>query len=467
MGTFFGLQVALSGLQAQQRALMTISHNITNATTEGYSRQRVELQANAPYTNPALNSPLGAGQLGTGVTIAQMNRMRDTFIDASFRATTSSHGQFDARSEALAAIDVILNEPGNAGLAALLSDHWGAWQSLTTQPDSAGAREAVRRTGEALADGMGDLAGEFTRATTDAGSRITLQVGRANQIAGQVNTLNLQIAKSVAFGDSPNDLRDQRDKLLDELAGLTDITVTENTAGKVSVAIGGQLLLDATTDTANALAIDAAGAATVGGVGTTITTGSLRGQVDIRNSVVGGATGYLAQLDTFAAALIASVNTQHAAGFGLDGTTGNNFFSGTSASTIALDAAIAGTVDKIAASDTAGNLPGGADNALAIAQLQFLVQSIGGQTTTIDGYYQGLVSRIGVDVDQDRRLTEVQAGVLEAVRARRESVSGVSIDEEAAEMIRFQKSYNAAARMVTTIDEMLDTIVNRMGLVGR
>ncbi|MGI9539047.1 MAG: flagellar basal body rod C-terminal domain-containing protein, partial [Miltoncostaeaceae bacterium] len=233
------------------------------------------------------------------------------------------------------------------------------------------------------------------------------------------------------------------------------------------VGIGGQLLVDSSTDTVNALAIDAAGAATVGGVGTTISDGSLRGLVDVRNTVVGGTGGFQDRLDTFAAALIGTVNTAHAAGFGLDGTTGNNLFAGTDASDIAVDAAVLGSTDKVAAASAAADLPGGADNAVAIGQFQFATQVIGGQTTTIGGYYQSLVASVGLEVDQSARLAAVQLGVVDAARERRESVSGVNIDEEIADMIRFQKSFNAAARMMTTVDEMLDLIVNRLGIVGR
>jgi flagellar hook-associated protein 1 len=272
----------------------------------------------------------------------------------------------------------------------------------------------------------------------------------------------------VAVGQTPNDLRDQRDLLIDQIASYANVTVTEpGTTGKVSIAIGSQLIVDGTTDTVGTLAIDAAGAATVSGVATTITNGSLRGNVDIRDTVIGGPAGYLAQLDTFAAALSSSVNARHAAGAGLDGSTGNPFFAGATAAGLGLAAPIIASVDAIAASDTTGNLPAGADNAISLAQLQFVVQPIGASTTTLDGFYQQMVARIGVETDQASRMAQVQQGVLAAAQSRRDGVSGVKLDEEMADMVRFQKSYNAAARMITTLDEMLETIVSRMGVVGR
>jgi flagellar hook-associated protein 1 FlgK len=466
--TFFGLNTALSGLLTQQRALNTVTHNLTNATTKGYSRQRVDMAAATPYTNPALNMPVGPGQIGTGVIATQHARLRDQFIDLSYRQGASDLGQFQSRASALQGIDTVIDEPGDTGITSLLKDFWGGWQALSLSPESAAAREAVRHAGQALADGFGDLNSQLVAAQNQADLRLNGQVARVNDLAGQINELNQQIAMVVAVGQEPNDLRDMRDTLLDELSGYTDAAVTENgTTGKVTVAIGGQLLVDGGTDTVNALAISGAGAATVGGVATTITSGSLRGLVDIRDTVIGGATGYLAQLDTLANAVATSVNARHAAGYGLDGTTGNNFFTGTTAATIGLSAPIQASVDAIAASDTAGNLPAGANNAIALAQLQFVVQTIGASTTTLDGFYGQMVAKIGVDTDQATRLADVQQGVLDAAQSRRDSTSGVNLDEEMSDMVRFQKSYNSAARMITTLDDMLETIISRMGLVGR
>lgn len=466
--TFFGLNVALSGVVTQQRALNTVSHNLTNATTPGFSRQRVNMQAATPFTHPGLNNAVGPGQMGTGVVAQAYTRLRDQFADLSFRSGTSDLGQFQAKADSLTNIDTIIDEPGDTGLTSLLSKFWDSWQALSVNPDSSASREAVRAAGESLAQGFRDLNKQLTDSQTEADTRIGLGVTRVNELGAQVNELNKQIAMVVAVGQEPNDLRDMRDQLIDQISAFTDVSVTPPSAtGKVSIAIGGQLLVDGGTDTVNALAVSAAGAATVNGVATTIASGSLRGQIDMRDTVLGGANGYLAQLDALAGAVSGSVNARHAAGFGVDGSTGNAFFAGATAATLQVSAPILASVDAIAASDTAGNLPGGSDNAVSLAQLQFVVQAIGPSTTTLDGFYQQMVARVGVDTDQANRLAQVQTGVLEAAETRRAATSGVNIDEEMSDMVRFQKSYNAAARMVTTVDEMLDTIISRMGLVGR
>lgn len=183
--------------------------------------------------------------------------------------------------------------------------------------------------------------------------------------------------------------------------------------------------------------------------------------------MIGGAQGYIAKLDAMAASLITETNTRHSAGFGLDGSTGNDFFAGADASDIAVSAAVKGSTDVIAASSTAADLPGGSGNSVSMAQLRFANLAIDGATTTIDGAWGAWVSKLGSDTDQANRLREVQQNVLHVATSRRDAVSGVSLDEEMADMVRFQKSYNAAARMITTMDGILETIVTRMGLVGR
>ncbi|WP_217915128.1 flagellar hook-associated protein FlgK [Miltoncostaea marina] len=466
--TFFGLNSAVSGILTAQRALNTVSHNLTNATTPGYSRQRVDTAAAPAYAHPGLTTAVGVGQLGTGVVATQYARLRDGFADLSHRAATSDVGQFEARGQALSTIDTVLDEPGETGISHLLSGYWGAWQTLSLQPDSAAAREAVRQAGDDLARGFNDLSRGLAASQAEASARIELGASRVNDLAGQVNELNKQIAMVVAVGQQPNDLRDQRDLLIDELASYANVTVSEaGAAGKVSIAIGSQLIVDSTTDTAGTLAIDAAGAATVNGAATTIASGNLRGLVDVRDAVIGGPDGYIAQLDTLAATVATAVNGRHEAGFGRDGGTGTPFFTGTTAATIGISAPVRASVDAIATSGSAADLPAGSDVAVGIAQLQFLVQTIGASTTTMDGFYAQFVSRVGLDTDQASRMAQVQKGVLAAAEARRSSVSGVNLDEEMTDMVRFQKSYNAAARMVTALDEMLETLVSGMGVVGR
>ncbi|MCB0882553.1 MAG: flagellar hook-associated protein FlgK [Thermoleophilia bacterium] len=465
--TFFGLSSAFTGIAAHQRALDTVNHNVGNTDTAGYSRQRVELSANVPYTNPAWNTPTTPGQLGTGVKIQEMVRVRDQFIDVQYRDQNAKLGTFDARAEALERLNQIVDEPGDNGLTAQLGTFWASWQSLSTRPEGAAPREAVRAAADALALGFNDTRTRLVESQDEANARIDAAVADVNRWVGQINTLNKEIFKVQALGHEPNDLKDQRDVLIDSISKAGNLTVTTAANGKVSLNLGGQVLLDGTADTGYPVSVTAGGAINVGANAATVTEGTLRGLVDIRDTVIGGPTGYIAKLDALAKSIIDETNAIHSAGVGLDGSTSTAFFAGTDAAGMAVSTAVKGSTDAIAASSTAAGLPGDSGNAVKLAQLRFSVLTIDGATTTIDGAWGAWVSKLGSDTDQATRLREVQQNVLHVAQGRRDSVSGVNLDEEMADMVRFQKSYNAAARMVTTMDSMLETIVDRMGLVGR
>jgi flagellar hook-associated protein 1 FlgK len=394
-------------------------------------------------------------------------RLRDQFADNQFRTATSTLGQYEARTEMLEPLDTLVDEPDGTGLSKLLQEFWSSWQGLTQQPDSAASREAVSRAGEALGLGLNEMSAQLTALENEADQRISLHVTRVNDIATQINTLNQEVAELVQVGLTPNDLLDERDRLVDELAEYANVSVTQPAGGlRISVAIGAELLVDSVTDTTQTLAVDAAGAATLSGNATTISDGRLRGLIDMRETVI---PGYRTTLDTLAADIVAEVNAQHQVGFGLDGVSGRDFFdpAGTTSATIALDAAVIASTDVIAASDLAANVPGGGANAIAIAQVQFDTHAIGAQTTTIDGYHALWIAQVGIDTDRSTRMAQVQQAVLDGAIQRRDKVAGVNLDEEVTDMIRFQQAYNAAARMMTTLDEALDVIVNRMGIVGR
>lgn len=464
--TFFGLSSALTGIMAHQRALDTVNHNVGNTDTPGFSRQRVELGAAPAYTNPAWNTPTTPGQVGTGTQVNQLIRVRDQFIDVQFRDQNAKLGTFEAQSDALERLNQIIDEPGDTGLTNQLGKYWASWQALSTRPEGAAQRESLRAAADALAQGFQDTRTRLVESQTEATARLNATVTDVNRWVGQINELNKEIFKVQALGHTPNDMMDQRDVLIDNISKTGNLTVTTAANGKVSLNLGNQVLLDGTSDTARTVAL-AGGNVTVGGTAATITEGTLPGLLGIRDTVIGGAQGYIAKLDALATSVITETNTRHSAGFGLDGSTGTNFFAGTDASDIAVSAAVKGSTDVIAASATAADLPGGSGNAVSMAQLRFANLVIGGTTSTIDGAWGAWVSKLGSDTDQAGRLREVQQNVLHVATSRRDAVSGVSLDEEMADMVRFQKSYNAAARMITTMDGILETIVTRMGLVGR
>lgn len=468
MGSFFGLSTAISGLRAQQAALNTVNHNIANASTAGYSRQRVSMEGVPAGEQPSFYQ---ASRImpGAGVTLQELTRLRDQFVDTQVRQQLATLGNWTARSDALARVEGLINEPSETGLAAMADRFFASFQALARNPESTAAREAVRTSAQSLATTFQAMEQSLTQVRSDVDDTITARVAQVNDLVDQVNQVNMDIAKGVGAGIQPNDLFDRRDVLVDQLNRIAGVAITTpaGALGKISIALGSTLLLDGTSNTTAALAVDALGNATVGGTPTTIADGELRGLIDVRDTVIGGTTGYLQRLDDLAVGFITSVNAQHALGFDLTGAPGGAFFTGTGASSIGLAATITASTAAIAASDSAANVPGGSANALAIAQIQGNAIAIGAVTAQANDFYASLVGAIGTDTDQANRFRQVHEGIVTAAQNRRDAVSGVNMDEEVADMVRFQRSYAAAARMITTMDQLLETVVERLGIVGR
>ncbi|MEW6573311.1 MAG: flagellar hook-associated protein FlgK [Bacillota bacterium] len=472
ISTFLGFQTALRALMAQRKATETAGHNIANANTPGYSRQRVELQAcDTPFTVPSLGRPEVPGQLGTGVDIVSIERIRDNFLDLQVRNEQGNLGNWEVRRDSLQKVEVILGEPTDNGLNNAMVEFWNAWQELSKTPESLAVRSEVRQRAITLAETIRHINGQLEQLQDDLNFNVGVTVDEINTIASQLADLNQQIARSVSVGDNPNDLRDRRDLLLDELAEMVNITVTEQPDGMVDVAIGGRNLVQGTT-------VDALQAVpdplnnnfyevqwSSDGIPVTMTSGSLLGMIWARDT---GIADVLSQLDELAVTLIDEVNALHQAGFGLDNSTGNDFFSGTGASDIAVAAGILADLNTIAAATDVAKIPGDGSNALAIAQLKdALTMPPAAPTGTFGDYYRSLVATVGIDTEQAVRMTENEEILLGELENKRQSVMGVSIDEEMANIIQFSHAYQAAARVLNTLDEELDIIINRMGLVGQ
>lgn len=472
INTFFGLEIGRKALQAQQRALEVTAHNIANANTEGYTRQQPVFSTTTPYSLPAFNRPLIAGQVGTGVYIQEIRRLRDSFIDAQFRKETTATGYWEVKEDVLNKLEAIINEPSDVGLRSVWDQFWQALQDLSLQPESMAVRSLVRERGIALADTFNHLDRQLSDLAQDLDSSVRVKIEEINNLAAQIAELNGQIVKIEVSGDKANDLRDKRDLLIDQLARLVNIEVVEppDQHGAVVISVGGRVLvmnqqayaLKALDNTGNFGYADVVWADNLQPV--FLSGGSLKALLEMRDGEINGPGGFRALLDKLAASLISAFNTIHAAGFGLDGSTGNNFFTGTGAGDIALDPTILASLDKIAAASEAAGLPGDGSNALRLAQLKH--QAVIG-SDTFDDYLRGFTAQLGVKSQGAKRMVTNQELLLAELTNRRQSVSGVSLDEEMTNMIRFQHAYNAAARLITAIDEMLDTLINRLGLAGR
>ena len=455
ISTFYGLQTSLRGLLAQQRMLDTAGHNIANASTKGYSRQEAALVASPALEIPAGGIAGGAGaHLGSGVDVQSYRRIRDQFVDLQYRGQNTNLGEWAARAGALDNAELSLAEPGENGINEQLSRFWDAWANLANaNADPAAAKQALIEQANGLADAFKtvhaqiDLIREQSyaeyadlarpAAPGDAG-------GEVAQIARDIADLNDTIRRFVTSGDIPNDLLDRRDLLLDQLSEFGQISVEEQPDGMLNVSFVDKVSAGTTypivTGATATYAGPPAGDAWSPG-------GRLGGLLDA--SKPGGTLeGYLTKLDGIANSLATVVNATY----------GGTFFEtgpGGAAQTLRVEASLDADPGLVVPGSGAS---GSRDIALAVSRLR--------DTGTVDGAYRAFVAEVGSDVREATR-QEANAQVLtDAVENRRQSVSGVSMDEEMSNLVRFQRSYQASARAMSTMDEMLDVLINRTGRVG-
>jgi len=431
--TLQGLQTALSGLISEQTALDTTGNNIANANTEGYSRETALLEPDTPLTIPALSSYTGLGaQLGTGVSVTTITRVRNEYLDAQYRTQNSSLSAATADAEVLEQAQSAFNEPSSASIAGQLSNFWSAWNSLATSPASGAAKEAVVAAGVQLATTINQLGSQLSAISsqvTEQYEALTGPSGEVAMIAEQVAQLNGQIKLSEEAGTPPNEMLDRRDALLDKLSSLANITVTEEPDHMDTVTFG-----EAEKPLVEGTKVNWPQELTA-------SSGGRLGALLSLTSPEGALTQLQSSLDGVAQTLAATVN-EHLA---------TPFFSGETAATLA----VAMTPAEVSAS---GNeTAGGTKVAQAIAALR------GGAA---EQDYAALVEKVGSDVQRAKNDESNLQTTVTAINDQRQSVSGVSLDEEMTNLITFQRGYQASARTLTAMSEMLETLIEHTGVVG-
>ncbi|MCL5256753.1 MAG: flagellar hook-associated protein FlgK [Chloroflexi bacterium] len=465
--TFFGLNTAMRALMAQQQALDVTNHNMANANTPGFSRQVVSFVTTPPYTVAAFNRSASAGQVGTGVEVSLISRTRNIFVDQQIRSEETELGRYSVRRDSLNQVQTIINEPSDVGLSTILSQFFTGWRELSNDPQNTAARATLRQQAGNLISTLHRDYQELTQIRADMNKQVQVKVDDINSKASQIAALNAQISAVQAVGDQANDLRDKRDVLLDDLSSVVRVSYNEMSNGSVSVFLDGHALVDGAGTNTVGTALNANGDDILvwpdSGSPINVISGEIKGYYEARDDVL---TKEINQLQDLTSALITQVNTIHRAGYGLNGTTGVDFFTGTGADDIAISADIQGNLASIAAA-SAIDSPGDGRNALAIAGLQDTAVTIGTSNTTIGEFYKSMVSELGVEINGASNLADNQDVLVQYLQRQRDSYSGVSTDEEATNLIKFQRAYQAAARIVTTFDETLNTIINNMGLVGR
>lgn len=466
MGSEMGmLSTALSAMQANRKALEATGQNIANANTPGYTRQRAVLQAVAGSVQPALYSK--SDGVGAGVNVTSMQRLQDSFLEQ--RANTENGTLFSLQSaqQTLEDIENSFGEPSDSGIQNLLSQYGVAWSNVANNTPDSGARTALIGAGQSLASALNGASVALQSQWSSMRQSLQTTVTQVNAIANNVASLNKSIAAATTAGNSPNDLMDQRDNLIRQLATMTGVTTKTQDDGTTDVFINGSALVTGTV--ARQMQVD--GATALDQVGTTPVTlswtdsgtavspgsGQTGAMMAALNTTI---PSYSTQLDDIAASLVTSVNNQQAAGYDLNGDPGAAFFGSTDGGPINASNITVAISDwkQIAASSTAPTVgpppvisyDGG--NAQQIAD------------STLAGTeddYRKMIVQLGSQSQSVQQKTLTQQSVVSQVETSRDSVSGVDLDEEQVNMVTYQQAYNAAAKYMSVLDSILDTLINR------
>jgi flagellar hook-associated protein 1 FlgK len=465
IGLFGTLGMAARSLQTQQAGIQVTGHNLANVNNPNYARQRLDIDATLPV-------PSAIGLLGTGAQAVAIQQIRNLLVDQRIQGEKSVSGYWEAQQQALeygqAALGQQVNrtlESGSAGaqqgIAEGLAELFNSFQSLSTQPTSLAERQVLLMKAGTLASRFNQVAGRLDALRSGLNDAIQADVTSANRLMSEIADLNDQIITAeINTGGVANDLRDLRQGKLEALAGLVNIDTAAQSNGGINISVGGVLMVSDKNVLDSLETYDAGGGqvlvrAATAATPLTLTGGSVAGAIDVRD----GAVAQLrADLDALAGLLISEVNALHAGGFSLTGSTGENFFTGTDAASIAVNTALTGNPALIQASGAAGE-PGNNSVALALAQLAGVSHAgLNNQTfsqsfaQTVASLGQSLLSANGALVDQQM--------VQEMLNQQRSSISGVSIDEEMANLNIYQRAYQASARVMVVVDEMLETLIN-------
>jgi flagellar hook-associated protein 1 FlgK len=465
IGLFGTLNLAASALQAQMTGVEVSGQNLANVNTAGYSRQRVDLT-----TSPDISTT--DGQEGTGVEVGSIEQTVSNLLNTQIQSQNSVGGYWNSQQSALQSAEDGLNEFLNGtttssssgtstdtstGLASQLSGLFNAFQAMAASPTSTSARQTVVSQAQSLATSFNQISSQLGSLNTSLNSSLSDNVTSANKLLSDIAGLNKQISTAEFSGGAANDLRDQREQDLENLGSLTNFSSSTGTNGSVNVSIGGQTLvsgnqvadtLQTYSGTNGNLYVQTA----TGGVPLTLTGGSMQGTIAARD-------GTLATLqngvDTLAGTLITQVNTLHDAGYSMTGSTGANFFNGTNAGTITVNAALASNPSLIQASGSA-TATGDNSVALQLAQLASANETaLGGQT--FQASYTQMVAAMGNDLQTANNQVSSQSSVSQMLTTQRSSVSGVNVDEEMTNLMSFQKAYEASSELVKTVDQMMET----------
>lgn len=466
---FDSLSIAKSGLLASKMALDVTSNNISNANTEGYTKQRVDLSA-VQGTDSGQVSP------GGGVDIEDISQMRSKYLDIQFRSESSTNSELLTKSEAMDNIESIFGEPSDYGISENLSSFFTAIEDLAYNAQDLSFREIVVQTAETLTDTFHTIANKLVNYQQDVDDSISLTVDGINSGIEEIQSLNEAIKKAELNGTTANELRDQRNLAVDQLSQLIDIDAFETENGNFVVNSSGTTLVNDTFTNKLAAVVDETDSLT----GNNITrlywegsateakpqSGAIRGYLDVRDgdtSIDQGIPYYLSKLNDMASALVESFNTINKAGYTVpydvnDSVQDVDFFNPDNVT--ALDISVSANLKEsgwnIAMSSI--YLEGEMNRGNSVNGQDFLdaPTSVG----DLQEYYQNTIAEMATNASYASSRSESQQEVTDFIEMQKLSISEVSLDEEMINMVKYQQSYNASAKLITVIDDMLSTLIN-------
>jgi flagellar hook-associated protein 1 FlgK len=437
MSLINGLEIGGRSLNAYKSAITITGHNIANVETPNYTRQRPELE-------PALSE---TGIL-SGVDLDAVTRERDKFADLRYRDQLARFGRWDAQTGYLEQVEGIVGELGEGSLTDLMSRFWNGWHDLADSPESDATRVSLVQAGIALTEKLNEIGSSLGAVQSNINGMIEEKISRVNLLLDEVADLNVRITSLIRNDGNPSDLQDRRETVLDELSKLVGISYSESEDMTVTVRIGGMTLVELGEKTGLLFQETSTGYSITlqDNTPVQISSGEIGGLVELRDDKVGE---ILERINGMAESLIQAVNDLHSSGYGLDGSNGISFFLGSDATDITVNSDLIESPEKVAA---AGEPDSPGDNSIAIA--------IAGLRDQFSEQHASIVTLVGTQTAQAKRQTENNEILLEQVNAYRQGKFGVSLDEELTNLIRFQRAYQAAAKFVATLDELLQTVVN-------
>lgn len=464
------MDIGKRSMMNSQTALQTVSHNIANKNTEGYSRQRVDMQTAVP-------TGMGKRRVGNGAWATGVSRTNNPFIEKQLEGETNELGTKKSTAEAMVRVEQVYNEQQNKGLNKFIGDFFNSFRELSNSPESAAIRSMVKESGEFLAKDFKRVNSQLTKIQEEIDFQVGVHVQEINEITAEIAELNEKIQNVEMHAREANDERDRRDVLIKKLGSTININYAEADDGSVTITAGNNAILVSGGSKRDLIAsraperpgkregnVDVYYKSTDRGTPLNMTrqikSGKLGGLLETRDNYI---NGVLDEMDTLAFELSRQVNRAHQSGYDAYNKQGEAFFSplqdkaGASAM-IEVNENIRLDSGKIVSGATP-NGPG--DNRIAniISAMQYDQHMNDGQST-FDDFYNNVVGSVGVKTARINSELASQKDIVDQLGKIRESISGVSLDEETAKMIEYQKSYDASARLIRTVDEMMETVLN-------